>query len=183
MRVCFHCLRHHPSWWSRDALSRGLRGEGFAAEGGAPGCCCRACFRTVGMGDRSAVDIAHRAHQDLLHRAGAMNPRETVEHQGAAPPGPVWELLYMDDHWATAAVPIDVGARLADPAYVCLQTITSQAREAYLSAGLPRASEEGGTYGGGRDGRPGWSTGSKKAAAFRVALVVCASRQDFQAGH
>ncbi len=41
----FHCLRHHPSWWPRNAFTRALDGVHFPELGGVAGVKYRGCFK------------------------------------------------------------------------------------------------------------------------------------------
>ena len=72
----------------------------------------------LAMGALNSVDVAQIVYENVLHKAGCLDPRHHMQFGKPVPRGRLWEGLYADDHLILAIVPkSDVAKPIgADPA-------------------------------------------------------------------
>lgn len=88
------------------------------------------CFKSLGMGDSWAVEIAQHAHHGLLQSVGLRRPSECVIPGRPLPRGPYLDVLQIDDH---------IGLELCRPGSLGNrgQSVFMRAEAAYEKSCLP----------------------------------------------
>jgi len=96
-------------------------------------------LEVVAMGDTNAVDIANECHRSVLRESGCLDPSSEVVYGWVFPAGPIYEGVYIDDHFVLAVVPRGIAGRAEGEDY----EIVRRSHGAYERSKMRRAEEKG----------------------------------------
>ena len=104
LRTYFHCLRKAPEAVRRTCVGRVISGAEAEALGGCAQKRYRIGLLVIAMGDTNAVDVANECHRSVLSMYGCLNPANEVIYGNVFHTGPVFEGVYIDDHFVLSIV-------------------------------------------------------------------------------
>jgi len=90
------------------------------------------------MGDLNAVDVAGEVHAQILRSVGALSEANTLIYGNVLPAGPLYEGLYIDDHFVIRRLLKSEAHVVGGEDYEIIRV----SHQAYRQASLERAPEK-----------------------------------------
>ena len=114
----YHCFKTSPEHAARNHVHGVFPAEVFEGwncwNPSLKGKLVVGCFGTLAMGTNYAVEVAQRAHMNLLQRAGCLKISQLVRYRHPLPRGKVLQLLCIDDYAVLQHVPRGLLPRSVD---------------------------------------------------------------------